>query len=159
MYKITPDEVIKNLDAIGVKITRPTLSRYEKQRFIPKPKRGALGRGGGRWTDYPESAVVEAYAAHSMLHGNYGDDIIRELFGGKMPLLPPDVISIIRDMHDHKCKNALPAGGLVEKSIYEPVERSVGESIAIKGDNYKLIESLWELWFKEVCKARSKMSD
>lgn len=98
---MTPDEVINNLKKIGVEISRPTLSRYEKQELIPIPKRGGLGRGGGRWTDYPENTVEEAYAAWTMMHGVYGIETMNDsFFGGKPPKISPVTIKRIKFLND-----------------------------------------------------------
>ena len=94
---MTPDEVLAQLKLLGVKISRPTLSRYEKQRLIPVPKRGSLGRGGGRWTDYPPETVAEAFAAWALLNGKYGFSFVNEqFFDNKPPVINPLTICIAR---------------------------------------------------------------
>lgn len=118
---MTPDEIIEQLKKMGVEISRPTLSRYEKQELIPKPQRGGLGRGGGRWTDYPENTVEQAYAAWSMMHGSYGSKYInREFFDNKPPKINPSTIKSIRvwDMLKTGLKKVVEDE---EKGIIDPV--------------------------------------
>lgn len=69
--KMTPVEVIKALDRLGAEITRRTLLNWEKWGLIPEPKRGGLGKGGGRFTDYPPDTLAEAYAAWFFLSGEF----------------------------------------------------------------------------------------
>ena len=94
---MTPDEVIEQLKKIGVEMSRPSLTRYEKQGLIPKPERGALGRGRGRWTNYPPETVAEAYAAWGLLHGKYGfSKFNKKFFEGNPPKLSPALVASIR---------------------------------------------------------------
>ena len=90
---MSPDEVIERLKDLGVEISRPTLSRYEKQGLIPEPKRGSLGRAGGRFSEYPPETVSEAFAAWSLLHGKY----FSNFFGGPTPKIPPQTIKHFRE--------------------------------------------------------------
>lgn len=100
---MTPDEVINQLKTLGVEISRPTLSRYESQDLIPKPKRGSLGRAGGSWTDYPDGTVEEVYAAWALMHGKYGLKIINmDFFCNKPPKISPDTIRYIRNQDNLK---------------------------------------------------------
>jgi hypothetical protein len=66
---MTPDEVISKLKELGVSISRQTLRNYGKWGLIPEPKRGSKGKGRGRYTDYPDEAVAEAFASWMLLHG------------------------------------------------------------------------------------------
>ena len=65
---MTPIEILAELELLGIKITRRTLLNYEKWGLLPEPVRGALGRGKGNFTHYPEEAVWQAYAAWRMLN-------------------------------------------------------------------------------------------
>lgn len=99
---MTPDEVLEKLKILGINISRPTLTRYENQGLIPRPKRGALGRAGGRWTDYPDGTVEETYAAWSLMHGEYGHDNFRNQFANKKsPYLSPDTIARAKKLHEN----------------------------------------------------------
>lgn len=60
---MSPDEVIKKLESMGIHISRKTLLRYEENKLIPAPKRGSEGRGKGRFTDYPENTPYEFFAS------------------------------------------------------------------------------------------------
>lgn len=68
---MNPDQVVNQLQTIGVDITRPTITRYERQGLISPPQRGSHGRGVGRWTEYPECAIHEAYAAWALINARY----------------------------------------------------------------------------------------
>jgi hypothetical protein len=83
-------------------MTRRTLLNYEKWALIPLPMRGG-GGPGGRWTDYPEETVAEAYAAWALMSGDYGE--IAPIFGIS-PRLRPGAISLIRD-HTRKKQDAI----------------------------------------------------
>jgi hypothetical protein len=63
-----PDKVIEELREVNVEISRRTLLNYEKWGLIPRPQRGNGGRGKGGITDYPDSAVAEAYASFKEIH-------------------------------------------------------------------------------------------
>lgn len=58
--KVSPNEVIRELERRGVNIHRKTLLRWEQADLIPKAKRGSYGQGGGKWADYPDHTVEEA---------------------------------------------------------------------------------------------------
>jgi hypothetical protein len=93
---ISPDEFIEKLEALGISLTRRTLLNYERGGLIRPAKRGGGGTGGF-WTEYPLNVVDEVYAAWMLLHGQYGDESLRELFGGICPKVPPKVVREIRE--------------------------------------------------------------
>lgn len=64
---MTPDEVIRELEQLGVKISRETLRRWTNAGLVPEPIRGSRGRGQGRFTDYPVDTSWEAFAAWHLL--------------------------------------------------------------------------------------------
>ncbi|SDF87323.1 hypothetical protein [Sporolituus thermophilus] len=74
---MSPDEVIERLKQKGVEISRRTLLRYEEAGLISEPKRGGLGRGRGRTTDYPNDVVAEVLTV-SHLKGKYSQSQIAE---------------------------------------------------------------------------------
>ena len=91
---MTPKEAVQALRKIGIPMTDRTLLSYQQQGLIPNPKRGAYG-GGGRWTDYPDEVVEEAYAAYVMLHGKYYDEGVAELLAQKpFPLSVQSLVKI-----------------------------------------------------------------
>lgn len=60
---MTPDEVLKIVDKMGICASRSSLLRFEKAGLVPQPKRGAGGRGVGRFSDYPEDAPLHFFAS------------------------------------------------------------------------------------------------
>lgn len=113
----SPDEVIEKLNnAFNISISRPTLLRYEKLGLIPGPERGGTGRRG-RYTNYPEETVAEAYASWCLLHGQYGGEE-KEWFGGKMPSLSPVFVKTLREKI---VNNQITWGTLIVKR--DPVRR------------------------------------
>ncbi len=92
---MSPDEILEDLNKIGVKLSRSSLMRYENQDLIPKPARGG-GGPGGRFTDYPYETVYEARAAWALLHGKYSDKHLESLFAGNCPSIAPDAVKKIR---------------------------------------------------------------
>ena len=61
--KLTPDQVINELQQRGLTITRRTLLNWEKAELIPAASRGSYGQGGGKWADYPRDTIPEALTA------------------------------------------------------------------------------------------------
>lgn len=97
MLRTSPDEVISRLQTkLNVSISKGTLLRYANQRLIPLPERGSYGRAEGRWAEYPEDTIEQAYASWSMLHGEYGDEHLKILFE-KAPRLSPFAVAAIRE--------------------------------------------------------------
>jgi len=62
-----PNDVIEQLKELGVDISRETLRRWVNANLIPEPERGNLGRGQGRYSEYPQETVWEAFAAWHLL--------------------------------------------------------------------------------------------
>ncbi|VBB06425.1 Hypothetical protein LUCI_1657 [Lucifera butyrica] len=91
---MSPDEITGELKKLGVVISNRTLFNYERWGLIPRAERGA--QRGGKWTDYPRHTIVEAYVAWAFLHGQYGDEGLRKVMGGKIPKLSPKAVSSIR---------------------------------------------------------------
>lgn len=67
MIEISPDEVIKQLNNLGVKMSRSTLWRATNDELGPMPMTGGGGRGYGRWSDYPSDAYIDFYASHILV--------------------------------------------------------------------------------------------
>lgn len=65
---MTPDEVLRALEEKGIRLSRRTLQRWTKARLVPTPMTGSLGRGRGRFTDYPPETPAEAAASWGLLH-------------------------------------------------------------------------------------------
>lgn len=68
---MTPNEMVSYLETKGYKLTRLTILRYEEIGMLPEPERGGLGRGRGRYTNYPEGAEHEAVAALQLMEKGY----------------------------------------------------------------------------------------
>lgn len=92
---VTPKEIIKQLALLGVEITDRTLYNYSEWKLIPEPKRGS-GRSG-KWVEYPNEAMAEAYAAWKLLHGEYWHSTACYSLGLKPPKLSPELVAAIRD--------------------------------------------------------------
>ena len=161
---MTPDEVIEQLEKVGVEISRPTLTRYEKQGLIPIPDRGGLGRGGGRWTNYPRTTVYEAYAAWKLMHGDYGDEQIKIIWGGKMPNVTPEsiiVIRFIRDFFEKYETENLPVEAVIDYLnifiLEQPPEKTkfIKGTLDIKG--WSFIMGFYHMWSEQIAIARKRM--
>ena len=113
VIKISPQEIVDRLASVGIEVSRPTLLRYEKQGLVASASRGSSGRGIGRWSEYPEIALAEAYAAWSLLHGNYADIIIQRLFNSG-PVLGPHVVGKIRHMYSIENEEVMETGLISE---------------------------------------------
>lgn|GEM_PF-2867303 len=96
---MTPDEVCEALVNIGADVSRRTLLRYEEAGLIPKPERGGGGLDG-RFTNYPEWTIEEAYTAWSFIHGKYGYG--QSFFGDKTPKIAPAAVKKFRDEYYSK---------------------------------------------------------
>lgn len=68
---MTPDEVVKKIEEIGIKTSRSTLLRFENQELIPRPERGSDGRGRGRYSEYPYHTPHEYFASYVLLNKPY----------------------------------------------------------------------------------------
>ncbi|QBS37111.1 hypothetical protein E1B22_03750 [Thermaerobacter sp. FW80] len=60
---MSPDELIARARKLGATIGRSTLNLWKREGLVTPPKEGSLGRGRGRFADYPEEALWEAVAA------------------------------------------------------------------------------------------------
>jgi hypothetical protein len=67
-------EVIDRLKSMNVVITPRTLLNYEKMGLIPEARRGGLGYGKGKVTEYPDDTFFEAYASYQLLNGRIRTD-------------------------------------------------------------------------------------
>ena len=93
---LTPDEVCEALVKIGADVSRQTLLNYEDAGLIPAPERG--GGRKGRFTNYPEWTIEEAFVAWRFIHGKYGD-VINSPFEGATPRMAPAAIRRIRERY------------------------------------------------------------
>lgn len=91
---MTPKEIISRLSLLRVEITDRTLYNYSEWKLIPEPQRGA-GRAG-KWVEYPNSAMAEAYAAWRLLHGDYWKEKNYINMGLKPPRLSPETVATVR---------------------------------------------------------------
>ena len=62
--------ILDRLDELGITANRMTFNRYEKKyKLIPEAiNRGSLGRGKGRFAEYPEDTVGEFVASWNLLN-------------------------------------------------------------------------------------------
>jgi hypothetical protein len=175
---MSPDEVIEVIkNRLGVELTRSTLLRYENQELIPRPTRGG-GGPGGRWTDYPLETLAEAYAAWSLLHGKFGDEVTRTIFGGKPPSLSPEGIREFRNASKAKdffvktilaeFKKELIKQEIPEKEHFRLCEnkrRLIEENFDSKTVpeigviNRRIVSCFADIWKNEVTYAQNKLSE
>jgi len=98
---MTPPEIIKKLQEIyDIKISRTTLLRYERQGLIPKPTRGAGGQVVGRWTQYPDETIAEAYASWCLQNGKYEKNYKKHL--NSLSQISPEYIKEARKTYYFK---------------------------------------------------------
>lgn len=83
--RLTPDELLHALARMGFKASRTTLNLWVRQGLVPTPVRGSGGRGVGRYSYYPKTAIGEAVASAYLLR--------RGLFGRG---LPPRFVAQVR---------------------------------------------------------------
>jgi len=93
----SPDGIVLALSKLQVKVTRRTLLNYEVWGLIDKPARGGGGTGG-RWTEYPIGTTEQAFAAWSLLHGDYSknDKVMTQLLGEKAPAYSPGIVLLAK---------------------------------------------------------------
>lgn len=66
---MNPTEFVKRLKERGIEITTRTLLNYETNGLISKPERRGEGRGLGKSTEYPDSALFEFIASYQLVNG------------------------------------------------------------------------------------------
>lgn len=93
---MTPDEVLQGLSKLGIKLSRVSLTRYDRQDLIPNAVRENRGGPGGCYVDYPLETIFEAYAAYCLLNGKYVRGELEKIFGKKGAKLTPTAVSNIR---------------------------------------------------------------
>lgn len=69
---MSPDEVLWAAESLGIKLSRRTLQQWTKAGLVPEPVTGSLGRGRGRFTDYPPDTTAHVAAAWWLLSGRAG---------------------------------------------------------------------------------------
>ena len=116
---MTPKEIIRRLSLLRVEITERTLYNYSAWGLIPEPQRGS-GRSG-KWVEYPEEALGEAYASWQLLHGNYWGERNFSNLGLKPPKLDPETIAatrkLIADIESQDWAGFKHKPGTLEESI------------------------------------------
>ena len=93
---MTPKDIIQKLSLLRVEITERTLYNYSAWGLISEPQRGS-GRSG-KWVEYPEEALGEAYASWQLIHGSYCGERIFSKLGLKPPKLDIETIAAIRKL-------------------------------------------------------------
>lgn len=88
---MNPDSVVEKLGKAGIILSRQTLWRYEKQGLISPGKRGSGGRGVGRWTEYGENVLVEAWAAWLLLNGKWVEHLRNKVFNTPACISPQTI--------------------------------------------------------------------
>lgn len=152
---MSPKEIIRQLALLGVKITERTLYNYSEWNLIPTPKRGS-GRSG-KWVEYPDEAMAEAYAAWRLLHGDYWAEY---KFALKPPKLSPETVATIRrvkleiDTQDWSQLKRKPAN--LEESVRAVLFLTMGVSDIVATAFMCSYINLWKLFVRE---ARSRVAE
>ena len=89
-------EIIAQLSLLRVPMTERTLYNYSTWKLIPEPKRGS-GRSG-KWVEYPQEAMGEAYAAWKLLHGDYWGEGNYVKLGLKPAKIAPETVAATRKL-------------------------------------------------------------
>ena len=90
------EDIIRELNRLGVNTTRQTIARYEDQGLIPKADRNTRGQPG-KSAEYPPETVEEFVASNRLLSGKYGDEGFHDLIGGRIaPSASPKAVSTAR---------------------------------------------------------------
>lgn len=100
---MTPIEVLAKLEAMGIKTSRSTLLRFERDGLIPKPKRGSGGRAQGRFSEYPEATPNFFFAAWSLVKGEKYS-VQETIYGMMMAKIMIDLKSSISRSENEKDK-------------------------------------------------------
>lgn len=123
---MTPDEVIGRLSKIEVNVSRKTLYNYEKWGLVSEPT-----FRNSRNTNYPACVVDEAYAAWTLLHGQYGDDDTKRFFADKLPILSPVAVFAVKNFtHGQEVEESLEF--LLKKRDRDKKKYSLGTMPEIK---------------------------
>jgi hypothetical protein len=67
-YDVTLDEVVKELNSLGIKTSEDSIQRYAKDKLIPMPERKSAGRGQGKISNYADETPAEFYASYVLKH-------------------------------------------------------------------------------------------
>lgn len=67
--KVKTGEVLGQVAAKGFSLSKMTLNRYQKAGLLPEPKIISLGRGGGKYADWPEETPAHLFAAYRLING------------------------------------------------------------------------------------------
>lgn len=59
-------ELLERLKYNGCKICLKTLQRYRKSGLLPEPKIISMGRGGGKYADWPDNVVDKIIEIHQL---------------------------------------------------------------------------------------------
>ena len=97
-----PDDVLAEMLKHGVKLSRPSLTRYENQGLIPRSDRKYLGRRRGCVVTYPAETVADAITAYNFISGEWGCCD----FDGFC--IPPEVVCLARSQANSPSKKAGP---------------------------------------------------
>lgn len=120
---MAPDEVLRSLEKIGIRLSRVSLTRYGHQKLIPDPVRENRGGPGGCYVDYPPETVFHAYAAYCLLNGEWVRGDMQRLFNDKVPKLTPDSVANIRFLCDFLSTNDAIRDASIDSSAYLNQER------------------------------------
>lgn len=152
-HRLTPDELIAALAAVGVRTSRTTLARWVRQGLVPEPLRGSGGRAIGRYSLYPPEAVGEAAAsAYLLRQGVAPQDVaaVRRLATSEYVLDPVlDHLGLGRPasipwVHLEAAWLTSAMGGDMPPALPPELERLAGPPMRFRyGESTELLLHLW----------------
>lgn len=97
---MTPEEIQKELEKLGLSIGRSTLTQYARRGVIGEPDVKALGRGRGKVSLYPKETPAEIVAARVLVGSTLKPAFFSTDFriggGGIGPKITIDAIAAVR---------------------------------------------------------------
>lgn len=77
---VKTDEVLNRVAEKGFKLSSKTLGRYQKAGLVPGSNIVSMGRGGGKYADWPEVTPAHLFAAYRLINGHMIKPFVRQFF-------------------------------------------------------------------------------